>query len=224
MVNSKLSLNRRLALRWKESLEVRTPLKWRVPLDWRNSLNLKCIVFAGLFFFCCMVQAGMAGEYKLPDTGIEKCYDNNSEIACPSKGEPFYGQDAQYNGPAMAYQDNGNGTVTDLNTQLMWQQSDDGVEREWQDACDYCDNLDFAGYADWRIPTRRELFSIVDLGKYDPAINTDYFPACKSSWYWSGSTRTGSTDGAWVVDFYFGIIGWGGKTNDGYVRCVRSGP
>ncbi len=176
-----------------------------------------------LLVLCCMTLA-LAEDYKLPDTGIEKCYDNNVEIPCPEQGQPFYGQDAQYHGNKMAYQDNGDGTVTDLNTRLMWQQSDDGVQREWQAACDYCSNLVFAGYSDWRIPTRRELFSIVDLGRYDPAINTDYFINAKSDWYWSGSSYANHSDVAWGVNFYDGYVGWGSKTYGNYVRCVRSGP
>jgi hypothetical protein len=56
------------------------------------------------------------------DTGQEKCYDNSREIICPEPGEAFYGQDAQNQGIQPAYQDNGDGTVTDLNTGLLWQQ------------------------------------------------------------------------------------------------------
>ena len=66
---------------------------------------------------------------------------NSIEIPCPQPGQPFYGQDAQYDGPQPSYQDNGDGTVTDLNTNLMWQQSDDGTTRNWQEALDYCEAL-----------------------------------------------------------------------------------
>ena len=62
-------------------------------------------------------------SYVVVDTGQEKCYDDSQEIACPQTGEAFYGQDAQYQGVLPSYQDNGDGTVTDLNTDLMWQKT-----------------------------------------------------------------------------------------------------
>lgn len=166
-----------------------------------------------------------ADQYTLPDTGIETCYDSGGNIiTCPAPGEPFYGQDAQYDGPKMAYQDKGDGTVTDLNTGLMWQQQDDGVTRQWQAACDYCDQLELGGYADWRIPDRRALFSIVDLSRVNPSIHTDYFFDTKGTVYWSGSTYAVGTNYAWDVDFNKGHADANHKTNTRYVRCVRSGP
>ncbi|MFC1893662.1 hypothetical protein ACFLYR_06525 [Chloroflexota bacterium] len=57
--------------------------------------------------------------YVVVDTGQDKCYHNAREISCPQPGEAFYGQDAQYQGVQLAYQDNGDGTVTDLNTGLL---------------------------------------------------------------------------------------------------------
>lgn len=57
-----------------------------------------------------------------PDTGQSKCYNNEEEIPCPASGEPFYGQDAQYQGPARSYTDLGNGTVRDNVTGLVWEQ------------------------------------------------------------------------------------------------------
>lgn len=59
-------------------------------------------------------------NYVLVDTGQNTCYDNSDEISCPGKGESFYGQDSQYFGAQPSYQNNGDGTVTDLNTGLMW--------------------------------------------------------------------------------------------------------
>jgi hypothetical protein len=62
------------------------------------------------------------GTGLLPDTNQSACYNNSSDITCPSPGASFCGQDAQYDGNLPSYQENGNGTVTDLNTGLMWQQ------------------------------------------------------------------------------------------------------
>lgn len=122
------------------------------------------------------------------------------------------------------YIDNGDGTVTDQATGLMWQQSDDGVERTWEEALEYSENLALAGYSDWRLPDIRELESIVDDTRYDPAIDTNYFLSAKSSYYWSGSSYACYSDLAWHVYFYYGRVSASSKTYRYYVRCVRSGP
>jgi len=59
------------------------------------------------------------------DTGQSRCYNNSTEISCPEPGNPFYGQDAQYEGIVPSYRDNGDGTITDLNTGLMWSKAVD---------------------------------------------------------------------------------------------------
>lgn len=58
--------------------------------------------------------------YCVVDTAQTQCYDDRSAKAAPRPGQPFYGQDAQYQGSPPAYKDNGDGTVSDLNTGLMW--------------------------------------------------------------------------------------------------------
>ena len=72
-------------------------------------------------------------SYVIVDTGQEKCYDNSREITCPQPHKSCYGQDAQYQGVQLAYQDNGDGTVSDLNTGLMWQQ-DPGDKMTYDEA------------------------------------------------------------------------------------------
>ena len=67
-------------------------------------------------------EQGPSLPYCVVGTGQAKCYDNSREIAPPKPGQPFYGQDAQYNGNQPAYKNNKDGTVTDLNTGLMWTQ------------------------------------------------------------------------------------------------------
>jgi len=186
-----------------------------------------CLAIFAIFWRIASIGA-LAGEYKLPDTGQHTCYDGyGNVISCPSPGEPFYGQDAQYEGPQPAYQDNGDGTVTDLNTGLMWQQSDNGTVREWQEACNYCDGLTLAGHSDWRIPDRRELVSIVDYGRYYPVINPVF--DCNSYHYWSGSTYAFKPDGRgggqrWRVSFDYGYVTDYHEGYRYYVRCVRGGP
>jgi len=68
-------------------------------------------------------SAAPPGPYVVVDTGQTACYDDAGRVISPRPGERFYGQDAQYDGAQPAYQDGGDGTVTDLNTGLMWVQA-----------------------------------------------------------------------------------------------------
>ena len=68
--------------------------------------------------------------------------------------------------------DNGDGTISDLATGLMWQKSDDGVSRDWQESLAYAENLLLAYNEDWRLPNAKELQSIVDYSKSPQATNS----------------------------------------------------
>jgi hypothetical protein len=121
--------------------------------------------------------------------------------------------------------DHGDGTVTDTDTGLMWQQDTaPSYIYSWQNALTYCEDLSLAGYNDWRLPNINELQSLVDYGRCFPAINTTYFPNAapsSNSYYWSSTTSAGLA--AWIVDFYTGWVYNPYKTYSHYVRAVRSG-
>lgn len=76
---------------------------------------------------------------------------------------------------------------------------------------------------DWRLPTRRELLSIVSYGTDSPAIDANYFPATQSSWYWTSDTYAPYPVYAWLVYFNDGNTYADGKTYSTFVRLVRSG-
>jgi hypothetical protein len=120
-----------------------------------------------------------------------------------------------------SYTDNGNGTVTDNVTGLMWQQVVAPGTYTWAQAKAYCPTLTLAGKSDWRLPTRIELVSLVDFGQSNPAINTTYFPSTSSDWFWSSSPLAGSSSSAWIVYFYRGLTVDGDVSNAILVRCVR---
>jgi hypothetical protein len=109
-----------------------------------------------------------AREYVIVDTGQAICYDNSSAIACPARSEDFHGQDAQYDGVQPSYRDNGDGTVTDLNTGLMWQKTP-GEKVIYADAVAGAGRFRLAGYEDWRLPTIKELYSLIDFSGIDPS-------------------------------------------------------
>ena len=116
---------------------------------------------------------------------------------------------------------NGDGTVTDTATGLMWQQATMGPA-DWQSALGSCQESTLGGYGDWRLPNQRELQSIVDYTVYLPAINESYFPNTVS-YYWSSTTIASYTSLAWSVNFGYGYDDDGNKNNYYYVRAVRGG-
>ncbi|MDP7492705.1 MAG: DUF1566 domain-containing protein [Candidatus Undinarchaeales archaeon] len=105
---------------------------------------------------------GTVSTIGIIDTGQDRCYDTSQEIPCPRPGEAFYGQDSQYEGDQFSYIDNGDGTVTDLNTGLMWQK-DPGDKVTFDDALTIADTLELAGHDDWRVPTIKELYTLMDF-------------------------------------------------------------
>lgn len=135
--------------------------------------------------------------YPIVDTGQGDCYNDSVVTDCPAAGEPFYGQDAQFTGNAPSYTNNGDGTITDNVTGLVWQQSADTDgdgdidatdKLSYDNALAYCENLSFAGYDDWQLPTIKQLYSLIDFNGKDPSgyegtdtaglvpfIDTDYF-------------------------------------------------
>ena len=122
--------------------------------------------------------------------------------------------------------DNDNGTVTDTYTSLMWQQDGPITKKTWEQALAYCEGLTLGGYTDWRLPTPKELHSLVDYSHYNqgfPTINNDNFPSTVSSFYWSSTTNASSTNYAWGVDFYYGPDSNDYKYSSYYVRAVRGG-
>lgn len=110
-----------------------------------------------------------AGEisYQVVDTGQSACYDNKNEIASPLEGESFYGQDALYDGNQPKYKDNSNGTVTDMVTGLMWVK-DPGAKLTLSERVKDAASATIGGYTDWRIPTIKELYSLIDFSGIDP--------------------------------------------------------
>ena len=113
--------------------------------------------------------------YPIVDTAQGLCYDSSESIEVPAEGEAFYGQDAQYTGNVPSYTDNGDGTVEDNVTDLMWAQDLSTSSMSWEEAVEYCENLELGGYDDWRLPTIKELWSLRDFSQGWPWIDTDYF-------------------------------------------------
>ena len=87
--------------------------------------------------------------------------------------------------------DNGNGTVTDNFSKLMWIQVVSPETSEWEEALQYCENLVFAGHDDWKLPSNKEQVSMVDYRKMKPALDEMFFPNTDyKAYYWSRTNET----------------------------------
>ncbi|NEX16856.1 MAG: hypothetical protein C1943_09565 [Halochromatium sp.] len=131
--------------------------------------------------------------------------------------------------------DNGDGTITDANTGLMWSQCSAGQSgsecasgladtMHWDEALTYAENATHAGYDDWRLPNRKELQSLIDYSAYGPAINEQFFPfpgTITELRFWSSSPSATFSNNAGRVNFFDGDAYDDNKRSDRSVRLVR---
>lgn len=194
----------------------------------RRNIAVFTIVLVGAF----PVHAFSA--YKLPDTGQQLCYQSTAPynpIACATAGQDG-GQDGAYDINHLSFTDNGNGTVTDNNTGLMWQQNYQSNYNWYQAAGIYhevynssslnaCSLVNNGAHNDWRLPTLKELMSILDLSGSNPGFTiASSFTTANDSRYWAKTDNIRAQS----VDFIYGLYF---ATEDPipvdsyYVRCVR---
>lgn len=179
-------------------------------------------------------------------TGQTECDQGNAELG-PCPGTPA-GQDGVFQkGVARKYRDNGDGTVSDLQTGLMWEKlSTDGSVHEktalytWKEAFAKVAALNadkFAGHEDWRLPNQFELLTLVDLTRFfpavDPAFESNCVPGCtvltcsctEPIGHWSSTSYVGNPETAWIVHFGMGDVGKDHKHRPSWftARAVRGG-
>jgi uncharacterized protein DUF1566 len=176
--------------------------------------------------------------------------------ACTSNSFPATGQTTSFTagddgaiqaGATLSYTDNGDGTITDNNTKLVWEKkSADGSINDrdtgytWANAfAVHIVGLNagggFAGHTDWRLPNVKELQSIVNYGAFNPAVSPEFNTGCAASCtvlacsctaaesYWSSSTVAANPAIAWNVDFVNGFVILNDKSDTLHVRAVRGG-
>jgi len=113
--------------------------------------------------------------------------------------------------------DNGDGTITDEASGLMWMRDDNGEGILWENALSYAEGYEYAGYSDWRLPDAKELQSIIDYTRspattssaaIDPLFNctpiTNEAGQADFPWYWSGTTHATMDSGGAAVYVAFG--------------------
>lgn len=161
--------------------------------------------------------------YNIVETGQNDAWDGDGVEMETVMGEAFYGQDADYDdGLAFAFVDNGDGTVTDLNTGLIWLQQPTSEEFSWEGAMDYCESLEFAGRDDWRAPSLTELFSIENFGDGWPYLDMEVFsfgdlPVDKDLQFWSSNYYEVEAEGA-AANQAFGV-----NFGTGHIKAYPAG-
>jgi len=180
-------------------------------------IRLKLIVIMLTFLIIAFPSPSFSVEVNLPKTGQETCYDETGNVIdCANTGQDGDIQ-AGASWPSPHFEDNGNGTVTDRLTGLIWlKNANCGGTMNWNDALTYCNNLasgscgltDGSVAGDWRLPNIIELESLVNAEKSNPAawLNTQGFTYVQSFYYWSASTYTSYTGRAWLVNMLYGYV------------------
>ena len=134
--------------------------------------------------------------------------------------------------PDSRYQDNLDGTVTDLITGLIWKQCAEGLSGAtctsgsassftWQQALQQAADALSPGSTPWRVPNRNELASLAEQSCFGPAINTGLFPNTESTQFWSSSPETDDPFRAWGVGFNNGTVVFLNKNQSYRLRLVR---
>lgn len=135
-----------------------------------------------------------------------------------------------------AFNDNGDGTVTDTATNLVWDRCAWGssgaactgvsIALTWNQALVHAVSANSANYKnhnDWRLPNRNELETLVDLSRANPAIDSTAFPNTEVNGFWSSTSLAPDPTSAWYVYAYDGQVLYASKAQASYVRLVRGG-
>jgi hypothetical protein len=193
-------------------------------------------------------QAHVVSGWLYPDTDQRNCYDAANGMTCPSMAScettAYCGQDAQYGwdiahaaGERYARTEEvaGEPVVVDNVSTLMWQgcpagqvgsmcENDLPTLFAWEEAVQFCNDLDWSGRSDWRLPDYYDLGSIVDLGANNPAIDVVAFPNTPANVFWTSSSWSMDSTRAYFLIFFGWFAQLNVKTTTGLVRCVRGGP
>ncbi len=125
-----------------------------------------------LFFLLFCLVSLYATTYPIVDTGQKNYFNNTGYISKPNPKSSFFGQDSSYLGNQPSYTNNHNGTITDNITGLIWQK-EVLPKMSYNQAVKYANSAQIGGSSDWRIPTIKELYSLMNFsgqtGKSNPS-------------------------------------------------------
>ena len=183
--------------------------------NWNIKFYINTLIFNVLFMPSFLQSQTMKTMLKLPDTGQSTSFTNT------------FGEDHDYTINPPFYKNNGNGTITDTITGLMWQQGDSG-EMSYENALIYVDSLTLGGFTDWRLPNTYEAYSILIHQNANPAINTTFFTKTGAEYWWTADVQVNDATRQWLTNGGGGIGNHkksealsAGGTKKIHVRAVR---
>jgi len=185
----------------------------KLPFEMKKKILFGLLLLNSTLFFGQSVSKTIQ---LLPDTGQTQSYTTT------------FGEDHDYLINTPSFTNNGNGTITDNVTGLMWQQVDGG-EMTFENAITYCNTLTLGGFSGWRLPTPIEAYSILNHQNSNPAINTTFFTLTTAEYWWTSVFENNSTTKVWCTNSGGGIgnhpkietISAGG-TKKFHARAVRN--
>jgi len=189
----------------------------------------------------CCINACTAGATQSSGCGTQSCQMGangcrawsmptgscGSSLVCERYSGPICADPnwAEWQVPAdspSSYTDNGDGTITDNVTKLMWQKAVASGTFTQPAALAYCPTTTTGGHDDWRLPSVVELFSIVDHTVSSGATLNAVFDAPTADQVsWTSTVVAGSPSNAWSINFYAGSASWTDTATKIVVRCVR---
>jgi hypothetical protein len=119
--------------------------------------------------------------------------------------------------------DNGDGTILDTRTGLIWLQLPSERKMTWEESLKYCVELRVNDHKDWRLPNIKELRSLSDDQIIRPSIDRKFFPKVGSDLFWSSTTQSNRPERAWYMDFSTGLVTYSDKSDALYVLALRDG-
>ena len=193
--------------------------------------------------FVCVVPLLLVGTYQTFVFGAKALVEKTGQITSYSATG---GEDGDLKKgvkwPNPRFTDNGNGTVKDNLTKLIWLKNANAFgERTWEQALSDANTLssgsagltDGSVAGDWRLPNVKELESLIDFAYFDPALSSasgksrwtdgNAFIGVQPGFYWSSTSYAGNTAGAWVMNLTYGAANSGNRTSTYYVWPVRAG-
>ena len=157
-----------------------------------------------------------------------KCADGQIAGYTPIPGEDLYSNmqyGVDWSTNTRFTVDSTGSNVYDNLTGLMWTKEANLCQGLWTNAIDFCTNLVYGGYSDWRLPNKKELFSLVDFSTNNPCLPVNHpFTGMQSTIYWSSSTAAPDTSCAWQINMsncY--VLSIQKNAVDNYVWPVRAG-
>ncbi len=220
--------------------------------NWKRFITASGSVCTFLVWICLLsATPGMAGELQPPGppgstmNSLSEIYEKVELLTSGVTSIPKTGQGTSHHAgddgdhekgmpsPIPRFIDNGNETVTDAMTDLVWTKNAVMFDKKpWSDALDCCSGLkngdnglsDGSNAGDWRLPNCRELQSLIDYGTYDPPLPGahpfDSVPN-SSAMYWTSTTFAFMPSAAWVISMNYGYLYYDEKEEEYYVWCVR---